>query len=87
MKSPQQLVNGEYEHIGAVQPGASVESAIGGRETLVGVGLLALIVGTDQLSISVGDVRLRLELMVGGLLALYFLVRTRGAVLLSLIHI
>jgi hypothetical protein len=45
------------------------------------VALLVLFVSIDRFSIGAGSVNLRLELIAGGLLALWFFVRSRGAVL------
>lgn len=81
MKSSQPLAYGQY--VGEAQPVAG-SRAIGGREVLVAIALLVLVVGTDHLSLRVGSVNLRVELIVGGLLTLWFLARSRGAVIQQL---
>ena len=55
--------------------------AIGGREILAGIALLVLFVSIDRFSITVSGLNLRLELIAGGLLALWFFVRSRGDIL------
>jgi hypothetical protein len=67
--------------MGKAEPGEISARAISKREVMAGAGLLVLVVATDRLGISAGGLNLRLELIVGGLLALWFLLRTRGAVI------
>jgi hypothetical protein len=57
------------------------ERAIGAREVLAAVTLLVLVIGADRFSVRVGDINLHIELIVGGLLALWFFLRTKGAVI------
>jgi hypothetical protein len=82
LKSQQQLAYGQY--VGEAQPAAVRSRAIGGRAALAAIALLVLVVGTDHFSVRVGGVNLRVELIVGGLLALWFFVRSKGAVIQQL---
>ncbi|MEO8286968.1 MAG: O-antigen ligase family protein [Chloroflexota bacterium] len=79
MKSPRQLVFGSY--VGEAGTKAASTPVAVSREMLAGVALLVLAVATDHYSLGMGDIRLRFELIVGGLLAAWFFVRGRGAVL------
>src|SRR6478609_6113621 len=79
LKSPRQLVYGQS--IGQSRLEAFKAIAIAHREALVGVALLVFFVSIDRFSISTNVVNLRLELIAGGVMALWFFVRSRGAVL------
>jgi hypothetical protein len=78
LKSPRQLVFGQY--VGEIDRPGTLTERVDGREVLAAATLLVIIVGADRLGMSVAGVNLRLELVTGGLLALWFFVRTRGAV-------